>query len=109
MSDRAWEELLDVIDQKYGISSHRRHVQKLEDNHNLEETIIEVVFERSGQEYKFTRTIKPRIIDKKTYYHRSGGAQRIENIYDPEETSSKVVLYQKTNNDWLEIAPEGIL
>lgn len=109
MSDRAWEELLDVIDQKYGILSHKNRAEKLDDNRDLEEKITEVVFERGNQEYKFTRIVKPRVIDKKTYYHRSGGAQRIENIYDPTETSSKVILYKKSAGDWVEIAPEGIL
>lgn len=109
MSDRAWEELLDVIDQKYGILSHKKYSQALEDNHELEETITAVTFERSGVEYKFERIVRPRVVDKKTYYHRSGGAQRIENIYDPAETSSKVLLYRKQNSDWVEIEPEGVL
>lgn len=108
MSDHAWEELLDVIDQKYGIISHQNHTAKLDDNNALEEKVTEVTFERDDQEYKFTRAIRPRIIDKKTYYHRSGGAQRVENVYDPEETSSKVVLYKKSAGEWLEIEPDGI-
>ncbi len=109
MSDRAWEELLDVIDQKYGILSHKVDKHALSDAHELEETVTCVVFERSGTEYKFERVTRPRVADKKTHYHRSGGAQRIENIYDPTETTSKVLLFRKEGGTWLEIEPTGIL
>lgn len=108
MSDHAWEELLDVIDQRYGIISHQTEKRPLPDNHELEATVTSVIFHKADQEYKFERTISPRIIDKKSYYHRSGGANRIENIYDPTETSNKVILYRKTSDDWVEINPEGI-
>lgn len=109
MSDRAWEELLDLIDEKFGIDSLQTQKQPLADNPELSETVVTVSFERSGQAYRFVRTIRPRVIDKKSYFHRTGGAQRVENVYDPDETTAFVSFYKKQGSDWQEISPESFL
>ena len=43
MSDQAWEQLVDLIDQKYGIDHHKKHKEQLEGKQKLEKFHDEIV------------------------------------------------------------------
>lgn len=110
MNDRAWDELVDLIDTKFTVDKNDRKTEKLEDNHELTRTIESIEFEKDNVKYKIERITSPQIVDKKTYYHRSGSADRLQYVYDPEETSSKMVFYkQLPDGYWNEIQPEDLL
>lgn len=109
MSDKAWEQLIDLIETKYGVISIKNRHENLEDKPNLKKNLDEIIFVRNDIDFKIVRTISPRIIDKKTIYRSTANASRIENVYDPEETVSKVNFYKKADADWQEIKPEELL
>ncbi len=110
MSDKAWEELTDLIDKKYQIDLTDRIVEKLEDNPSFKKTIERIEFEKDNTKYRIDRVESPMIIDKKTHYHHRGSANRIEYVYDPEETTTKVFFYQRlADGHYNEISPESML
>lgn len=110
MSDQAWEKLVDLIDTKYQIDFSNKRDEALEDNHKLKQTIESIEFERDNIKFKIERITSPRITDRKTFYAGHGTANRSQNIYDPEETSSRVVFYkQLTDGYFHEISPEELM
>lgn len=110
MNDRAWGDLVDKLDELFTIDKSDKRKEKLEDNHQLTQTVESIEFERDNAKYKVERTTGPAIIDKKTFYTKVGGAHRVENIYDPEETTTRVnFFYQQPDGYWNEITPEELL
>lgn len=110
MNDRSWEELIDRIDEKYQVDKHYKSENKLEDNPKYSAKIEAIEFERDNIKFKIERVTSPAIVDKKTYYHKVGGANRVENIYDPTETTNKVQFFrQQPDGYWNEISPEELL
>lgn len=110
MNDRAWEELIDKIDELYAVDQMGKREEKLDDDQKLKRSIESIEFERDNVKYKVERITSPAILEKKTYYHRVGGANRIENIYDPVETTKKVMFFKaQTDGSWNEIGPEELL
>jgi hypothetical protein len=97
MNDAAWERLTDAIDVKLGVTKHGREERALEDRPDLQETVEFIEFEQGGRQFRLERATGPAIIDRKTHYsHRPGVANRVENIYDPNEIAHRVTLFQQT-------------
>lgn len=110
MNDRGWEELVDLIDQKYQIDQHHNSREPLPDNRSLHRDVELIEFEKDNQKYKIERVTAPRIVDKKTYYHKVGSSEHSEYVYDPIETTNKVTFYAQTpDGHWNEIGPEQLL
>lgn len=103
MNDGAWDKLIDAIDIKCGIDRHGKSERPLEDKSELTEQIQFIEFERGEDKYRLERISGPAILDRKTHYtHRAGQANRIENIYDPEEKMHKIRLLQDNAGEWQE-------
>lgn len=110
MNDRAWEELIDLIDNKYQVDVSDRREEVLEDNKKLKQTIESIGFEKDNIKYKIERITSPRVVDKKTFYSGQGTANRLQYVYDPEETSTKVYFYkQLPDGNYNEITPEELM
>ncbi|MCC7543326.1 hypothetical protein IT415_01295 [bacterium] len=110
MNQRGWEDLVDLIDQKYTLSQHKKISEPLPDNPRLEQTRDTIWFDKAGESYKIDRITHPAVSGTKTHYAHRGAASRIEHTYDPEEMVSKVVFYkQVTGSGWVETSPEGLL
>ncbi len=110
MNDRAWEELVDLIDSKYEIDNSNRREEVLEDNHKLKRIVESIYFEKDNQKFRIERITSPRIIDRKTFYSAHATANQIKYVYDPEETSTKVIFYrQLPDGNYNEIAPEDLM
>lgn len=110
MNDRAWEELIDLIDNKYEVDVSDRREEALEDNKKLKQTIESIGFEKDNIKYKIERITSPRVVDKKTFYSGQGTANRLQYVYDPEETSTKVYFYkQLLDGNYNEITPEELM
>lgn len=110
MNDRAWEELIDLIDSKYQVDSSDRREEPLEDNKKLKQVVESIGFERDNIKYKIERITAPRIIDKKTFYSGQGTANRLQYVYDPEEKSTKVLFYKLLpDGNFNEISPEELM
>jgi hypothetical protein len=108
--DKAWDRIVDAIDQKFGIKDHGRSKRPVEDAHELTEHVSYVVFERDGQAFKLERVVGPAIIDRKTVGARRAGATvHYQNIYDPEETSARTNLFRQDGaGEWEQIDPSAL-
>ncbi len=99
--DRGWERIVDAIESKYGLSAHGRNTQPVADAMNLTEQVAWITFERDGQTYKVERVVGPAIVDRRTIGARKAGSEvRYENVYDPEEASTRTNLYRQIGDDW---------
>jgi hypothetical protein len=107
--DRAWDRIVDAVETKYGITDHGRSTRPLEDKTDLTEHVAFIVFERGGERYKLERVTGPAIIDRKTMGSRRIGSDvRFENVYDPEETSTKTNMYRDEAGEGTVISPEEL-
>jgi hypothetical protein len=110
MNDRAWEELVDLIDDQYTVDKSDRREEPLEGEKKLKQTVESIEFEKDNAKFRIERISGPRIIDKKTFYSGHSAASHSQYVYDPEETSSKVVFYkQLTDGNFNEISPEDLM
>lgn len=110
MSDRAWEELVDLIDTKYTIDNHTRQAEAIEGQPQFKRQVEAIFFEKDNQKYKIERSESPAVTDSKTHYVHRGAAQRVERSYDPHETVKRVAFFrQQPDGYWNEIQPEAML
>lgn len=110
MSDKAWEDLVDLIDQQFGVDKTESGTLPLEDEPKLEKTTQTIYFEKDNIKFKIERTVGPKIIDKKTFYSGQGVANHAKYIYDPSETSSKVNFFrQLPDGNFNEISPDELM
>jgi hypothetical protein len=107
--DRAWDRIVDAIEQKFGLVEHGRSKHPVDDEHELIEYISFVVFARDGERYKVERVQGPAIIDRKTMgARRAGATTRVENVYDPDEVSFRTNLYKDNGGEWDPIDPSAL-
>jgi hypothetical protein len=110
MSDKAWEDLIDLIDSQYTIDKTERDERPLEDDPKLKKIVESIYFEKDNVKFKIERTVGPRVIDKKTFYSGQGVANHAKYVYDPSETSSKVLFFkQLADGNFNEIPPEDLM
>ncbi len=104
--DRAWDRIVDAVEQKFGLDEHGRSKRLVEDDSELTEYVSFVIFNRDGEKLKLERVQGPAIIDRKTMgARRSGATTRVENVYDPDEVSFRSNLYRWDGVDWEAIDP----
>lgn len=109
MNDHGWDNLVDALDSRFGLSDHGRYKEPLEDNPELEQSVQFICFERDGKTFKAERVEGPAIVDRKSHYHKAAGSGvRFENIYDAEQVSHKTRFYVKAGEDWTPIEPEEL-
>ena len=103
-SDASWERIVDAIDTKFGLIDHGRLQRPIEDDHELNEQVSFIIFERNGDRLRLERVSGPAIIDRKTVGAKRAGANvHFQNIYDPNEIAHKIVLYRSEGEDWAPI------
>ncbi len=108
MNDRMWDELLDMIDVKYGVDQHAKSEEPLEDNPQFKKQITRVLFEKDGESLKVERVTTPAVSDTKSHYSHRGAAQHVQKLYDPIETVNHVIFYRKTAGAWQEVDAEAL-
>ena len=107
--DKAWDRIVDAVEQKFGLIDHGRSKRPVEDAPDLVEHVSYIIFERDGEEYKLERVKGPAIIDRKTMgARRAGAVTRVENVYDTQETSFKTNMFRKRGTDWEAIDPGAL-
>lgn len=110
MSDKAWEELVDLIDNKFIIDKSDLREESIEGEPKLKNKIYSIFFEKDNTKYRIERVVGPRIIDKKTFYSGHSTANHSKYVYDPDEVSSKVIFYkQLADGNFNEISPEELM
>ncbi len=99
--DKAWDRIVDAIDTKFGLIKHGRTTRAVADAPDLTEHVSFVIFSRDGEKLKLERVQGPAIIDRKTMgARRAGASTRVENIYDPSETSLRTNVFRENGDDW---------
>ena len=110
MSDKTWEELVDLLDVRYTIDNHTRREEPLEDHPSLKRRVETLEFEKDNQKYRVERISQPAVSDVKTHYARSGVASRVEKSYDNNEWVHHAGFYRQTpSGHWNEIQAEEFL
>lgn len=110
MSDKTWEELVDLLDVRYTIDNHTRREEPLEDQPSLKRRVETLELEKDNQKYRVERISQPAVSDVKTHYARSGVASRVEKSYDKDEWTHNVAFYRQTpSGHWNEIQAEDFL
>lgn len=107
--DRAWDRIVDAVEQKFGLEEHGRTKRAMEDAPELTEYVSFVIFNRDGEKLKLERVQSPAIVDRKTMgARRSGAVTRVENVYDPDEVSFQSNLYRWDGVEWESIDPSTL-
>ncbi|HUD11398.1 MAG TPA: hypothetical protein VMS08_03235 [Candidatus Saccharimonadia bacterium] len=107
--DKAWDRIVDAVDQKFGLKEHGRTKRHIEDAPDLTEHVSFVIFEREGEVFKLERVQGPAIVDRRTMgARRAGAVTRIENVYDTSETSFRTDMFRKRGEDWDAIDPTAL-
>lgn len=110
MSDKAWEDLTDLIDQKFSVDKIESGEFPLDDEPKLKKSVQTIYFEKNNIKFKITREVSPRVVDKKTFYSGQGVANHAKYVYDPSETSGKVYFFkQLPDGNFNEISPEELM
>ncbi|OIP23891.1 hypothetical protein AUK11_04425 [bacterium CG2_30_37_16] len=111
MVEEKWLDLLDNIDEKFGISKKEKEEIEFKDDigHSSNGTVEKIFFKTPIGELKLERTTKPMIMDKKVHYNRtSGTGGKVEYIVSDTEKTSKVTAFKKDDfENWEEINLPG--
>lgn len=102
MDDERWDDIVDLIDERFGIdSTEKTQTARRDGSPEWRET---VVFNVKGRRMKLERVSRPRVLDVKTFYarRRAGNASREEVTYSETERTHSVTLYEWSNG-WQEV------
>ncbi|HOJ20075.1 MAG TPA: hypothetical protein PLU39_00885 [Armatimonadota bacterium] len=101
MDDERWDDLVDMIDERFGIvKNEKTNVPRRDGSPEWHDAVI---FEKGGRRMKLERISRPRVLDVKTYYaRRRSGNVREEVTYSETERTHTVRLYE-WNGDWVEV------
>jgi hypothetical protein len=92
MTDEKWIDLKVKLKEKFGDVKETIQDDTGEDDlgHRIPSKIETVEFNSPLGHLKIARTTRPKIIDKKTYYHKGAGGAQVEYILSDDEFSHKI-------------------
>jgi hypothetical protein len=103
MTRDSWLDLLDVIEDKFGIE---RKEQPSEGQEILG-TIERVYFSRGETKMRLDFITRPVVLDKKAHFRRSSGnTTRVEYVYSETETTNKLIGYTLQGGEWRELSTD---
>ncbi len=109
MNDPAWDRLVDAVELKGELTDHGSYSEPLEDKPDLKQDIRFICFKRGDQEYKLERVTRPRVLERKSLYHRAASAGvTFENIYDPDDLVQHTNFYIKKSGEWQVLDPDSL-
>jgi hypothetical protein len=104
MNDDKWLDLIDMIDEKFGVDKKEQDSFMFNDDigHEYEGKIDIIYFKTPFGDIKLERVSKPLIVDKKLHYNRTAGTgAKIEyKISDTEKTYKTNAYKLNSNNEW---------
>ncbi len=108
MNDEKWYELKEKAKEKFDDFSEFQEAETREDDTGQEiTTIIEKMeFTSPLGKLRIERATRPKIIDKKTHYHKGAGGSKadIEYVLSDEEKVHKITIYRRNEmNEWEEM------
>lgn len=113
MNDEKWGDLKIKLNDKFNdVTSDIRTEDREDDVGNVITSTIEtLVFTSPLGKLKLERTTRPKIIDRKTHYHKGAGVGKVEYITSDDETTSHIDVYKKdAAGEWeiMELPAESI-
>lgn len=108
MNDTRWDNLIFMIEEKFGIVDRRKEPVEINQSSSGESIMGEVEsveFEAPQGKMKIERTARPKIVDKKVLStKRIGGKVAVDYVYSEEEKTYEVKLYrQDEKGEWQEV------
>jgi hypothetical protein len=92
MTDEKWIDLKVKLKEKFGdvVESTRDDTGEDDMGHRIPAKIETLEFDSPLGHLRISRTTRPKIIDKKTYYHKGAGGAQVEYILSEDEYSHKI-------------------
>jgi hypothetical protein len=92
MTDEKWIDLRVKLKEKFGEVLESTEEDNGEDDmgHQIPSKIETLEFDSPLGHLRIARTTRPKIIDKKTYYHKGAGEAQVEYILSEDEFSHKI-------------------
>ena len=104
MTHDKWLDLIDKIDDKFGISEEHR--SRLEDV--PESTVETLIFGSPLGKIKLEWISKPRTLGEKTTYSRRIGSDvKVDKVYSQDEQVEYLKAYKEIDGEWSEINPNS--
>lgn len=105
MTQEKWLDILASIKEKFTIEQNE--TLALEDSPGQKEVIS---FVTPAGKFKLERTVRPKVLDKKTTYsNRIGGQVKVDYVYSPDEMVDRLTAYRfdDATGGWLEMLPDA--
>lgn len=109
MNPEKWEDLIDLVEEKFGIDDHHTESFVVEETHDGKQIMGEKeVLEFNGPlgKTRVERTSQPKLMDKKVMASkRIGSKSVIDYVYSPTEKSEHIKFYhwEEAMGQWTEI------
>lgn len=107
MNDEKWLDLLDMIDEKFGVEKKDKESFTFADDvgHEYEGTVDSIYFNAPFGKIKIERVSKPLVVDKKLHYNRTAGTgAKIEYKMSDTEKTHKTTAYKlNEGGEWEEL------
>jgi hypothetical protein len=104
MTDDKWIDLKIKLKEKFGEVVETTLDDSGEDDmgHKIPAKIETLEFDSPLGHLKIARTTRPKIIDKKTHYHKGAGGAQVEYILSEDEFSHKIEVTKldETTGEW---------
>lgn len=114
MNDEKWGDVVQLIEQKFGIIERKKEEFPLGDDFEEEkakEEVESIVFNGPLGKMMVQRTTRPIVIDKKSHYtKRMGQGAQVEYTYSEDKFSHKLKAFKWDDiaNDWVEMEAEKL-
>ena len=102
MNDEKWGDLKIKLNDKFKDVKESKETEDREDDvgHNITSTIETLEFTSPLGELKIVRTSRPKIIDKKSHYHKGAGVAKVEYILSEDEMHHEMKVYKKEDTKY---------
>jgi hypothetical protein len=114
MNDDKWIDLKIKLREKFGKIKESIEEEASEDDvgHQIPIKIERLEFDSPLGHLRMERTTRPKILDKKSHYHKGAGGAQVEYVLSEDEFSHKLDVYKldEVTGDWqpLDVPEESL-
>ncbi len=114
MNDEKWGDILDLIEQKFGVLEKNEEEIPIGDDFEddkAREKVESVIFNGPLGKMKVQRITRPVILDKKVHYSKRIGAKtEVEITFSEEEFTQKIKVFKwdDIDREWVEVEAGGL-
>jgi len=109
MNPKKWEEIIYLIEEKFGLAKHQTENFLVDETHDGQQIMGQkeiIEFRGPMGQIRVEKISQPKLIDKKVLASRRiGGKSVVDYVYSPEEKSEYIKFYRldPTTQQWNEI------